>query len=485
MNNSLRRTALSLAALAAGLSLSPSAFAQALTAPNVGTSASGPTTLDPAAVYWNPGMLGMFEKPTMLGGLNVVWGDIRYKRERRGTYQYEDSLKFAEPVPPSAIDRSKTGQATEVKANPFAPAAAGFGAIPIGKTGLVAGLGAYAPYAALIKFDQADGPQRWALQEATIAALYVTPAIAYRLHETFSLGLGASYVMGFAELKKVQDFAALGDVGQGLARPPIDQRNDFRADAPTSVRELSVMSRPIVLRRAIAHGFTFNVGAAYQPIKALRFGLTYLHSTKLNFNGKVTIDMDDDFFTQDLASQGLAYKKRIEGDATLTFTLPRSLVFGTSYDINDKWGVGLMVQGTTWSQVQSFDVVAKSPDLAQPKLGLPDTSQISLSRRWRDTIAIELTGRFKPTDSLGFWLMGGYRSPASPDQTVDVASPDGQRIVAALGASFKLSESLSLLADFKGQTILPRKVEASDYDLGNGEYRLTLLAFGGYLQLTL
>jgi long-chain fatty acid transport protein len=62
-----------------------------------------------------------------------------------------------------------------------------------------------------------------------------------------------------------------------------------------------------------------------------------------------------------------------------------------------------------------------------------------------------------------------------------VASPDGDRIVGAIGAGYELSERWSILGDFKMQRILPRTVTASINDLGNGTYNLALYSLMGHL----
>lgn len=469
-------------AAVAGLTLlqcTGEARAQALSAPGVGTSASGPATIDPATVFWNPAGLGFIDRTTALVSGGLILGDVRYRRERRGVYQREDSLDFKQPISPSSIDASKTGTAPDAHATPFAPVGSFFGAMPLSDR-MTAGLGVYAPYAALLDFGQ-GGAQRWALESATIAALYVTPAVAYRVADNLSIGAGVSYVFGFAQLNKTQDFAGINDVGTALARPPISQANDFGPNATTGVRELSTMARPIKLKNMISHSFTFNAGVSYRPVPTVLLGLAYQHSTPMHFNGKFSLDMNADFFTRDLASQGLAYKPVVEGDATLSFTLPRSLLAGVSVDATDHLRLTLNAVYTWWSQVQSFEVAARSPDLAQPKLGLPDNTGISLPRNWKNTIALEGTVRARATDDLALWFTGGYHSSATPDSTIDVASPDGDRIVGAIGAGYELSERWSILGDFKMQRILPRTVTASINDLGNGTYNLALYSLMGHL----
>jgi long-chain fatty acid transport protein len=459
------------------------AAAQALSSPNVGTTASGPVTVDPAAIHWNPANLADLTEPTGLFGIDFVLGDIRYTRERRAAYQREDSLQFALPISPANVDPSKTGKSATVRSNPFGPAPSLFGAYPLSK-GLVFGFGVYAPYAAIVSFDD-NGPQKWALQNATIATIYFTPSIAYRITDALALGAGLSYVLGYASLAKVQDFAAIDAVGQALAKKPIEQQNDFGTTAPAGVRELSTMARPIKLRNMIGHGFTFNVGAAVTPTDKLRLGLSYQHSVAMKFNGKFSLDMNDDFFTQDLAAQGMAFKRQVEGDATLSFTLPRAINAGISYQLSEDWGAALTGAYTWWSQVESFDVFAKSPDLAQPKLGLSDTTQLKLARNWQNTILVLGTLRWQASSEVKTWFSGGWHSAAVPDATIDAASPDGNAVIVAAGLGYSVSKKTTLIADFKLQHMIPRTVVGSNLDLANGEYKLDLYALGLYAQMSL
>jgi long-chain fatty acid transport protein len=82
-------------------------------------------------------------------------------------------------------------------------------------------------------------------------------------------------------------------------------------------------------------------------------------------------------------------------------------------------------------------------------------------------------------------VTGGYRSSAVPDATIDAASPDGDRIVAGVGGSYRFNQRYMLLADAAVQKILTRTVVGSDYDLGNGEYSLTIAAIGAHLQVSM
>ena len=202
----------------------------------------------------------------------------------------------------------------------------------------------------------------------------------------------------------------------------------------------------------------------------------------MRYRGKFAVDLNDPFFTQDLAAQGLQFKPLVRGDATLEYTLPKRITLGLGYDIGERWRVDGFVQYVRYSELDAFRVTATSPDLAQPKLGIGDTLAVNLPRLWKDTVWVEASGRFRATERILVSATLGYQSPASPEKTIDTASPDGQRIIGAVGGVLDVSPRVSLLADARFQGIAPREVRGSDYDLGNGTYRLFIAAIAGHLR---
>ncbi|HEY0137580.1 MAG TPA: outer membrane protein transport protein, partial [Nannocystis sp.] len=409
--------------LALAMTLAPSAaWASGLDAPMVGSGQSGPTTRDGAAIHWNPANLAYMKKGEFFGGLMLVVGDIRYQRDYRSTYQTPDTLEFKSPISPENVDPSKMGFGREVKANPVAPLGNIFVVLPPIKNRLVFGLGLYVPYGAPLKFDR-NGPQAQQLQQAFIVASHITASAGVRLHDMVSLGAGISYVLGFAELAKKQDFGSVAEFGAGLDK--LGQTNSFGPNAPSDVRELDTLSRPIALKKAFSHGVSFNVGVTVNPTKKLTLTLSYQHGAHMRYQGKFALDMNDPFFTQDLAAQGLKFKPLVQGDATLEFKLPKRITLGAAYQINERWRVDGFFQYVTYSEVKEFKVSTSSPDLAQPALGIGTDLAVLLPRNWKNTVWVEGNVRFRPTERLLTSVTLGYQSPASPDKTVDTASPDG------------------------------------------------------------
>ncbi len=469
--------------LAGSLSLAPAAAqASGLDAPMVGSSQSGPAIADAGAVFWNPAQLAFIKRKSALLGLGVMSGRVGYQRVRQGQYQTPETFQFEAPLDPAYLDPGKTGPAGEVTATPFGPVGDAFLAFPVVPDKVVVGAGVYVPYAAALKFPE-EGAQAWQLRQALIAASFVTGSVGVQLTERLSVGAGLSYVGGVAEISKLQDFGSLEEFQRAFSNEPINQPNDFGPGAPSEVRELEVLSRPISIKKGVSFGVSFNVGLAFRPTDSLSLGLSYQHNAPMRYAGRFAMDMNNDFFTQDLAAQGLEYKPLVEGDATLSFSLPKRLTLGAAYDMSERLRVDGFIQYVTYSDLDAFLVRAQSPDLAQPRLGLGEEVLMRLPRNWNNTVWVEASARYRLWSSLLGSVTVGYQSPASPDSTIDVASPDGQRLIGGLGAVLELSEALALSADVRLQRILPRTVTTSDHDLGNGTYTLFIAAAGGHLRV--
>ena len=464
------------AALLAWLA-TPQARASGLDAPVIGHGQSSPSARDAAAIYWNPAQLAFVRRSEVYFGGAALYVGIGYTRRRLGDYQTSDSLYYTADAANAAgaIDPARSGEAPPVRSGlPVAATGNLFFAIPVHERVTLGG-GLYVPSAAILALPQ-DGAQKFQVQEAVILASKATLGLGVKATDYLSFGAGLSYVLGFAELSRMQDFAAVNELGSGLEG--LGQDNDFGADAPSEVRELDVFARPFALKSAFAHMVTFNAGIAAQPTEKFGINLAYEHSSPLTFKGRVVMDMDEPFFTSDLEDQGVKFPTLLRGQATLKPLLPKRLTLGAAYDISERYRVDGFVQLSLYGQVESFDVELSSPDLEQPALGIGDTVQVKLDRDWKHTVWVEGNFRMQLNDRLLGSASLGYMSPASPDRTVDLASIDGHRLLGGVGLALDINQKWSLLGDLRAQGILPRTVTDSDYDLGNGTYRLVIASLG-------
>ncbi len=464
------------ALLALAMSATP-VTAGGLGTPIVGSPWSSVTEADGAAVHFNPANLARIEGLSLSLSAGLIWANIAYTREYRAAYQYEDSFTFKLPLQPEDIDPNKTGVAASSDSTVLLPLGGGFFTYsPMAD--LTLGLGVYAPFGAALDPDD-TGPQRYAVQQALIVGLNVTPSIAYKVTDWFQFGAGISLVLGTVNLRQVVDLAGTDMLATALADPPLNQANDFGAGASPAVRELSVLSRPATLETS-ALGVTFNVGVSFTPGDFV-IGLAYQHSTDLVFSGDAYLDMNHDFFTTDLAFKGLQYPALVKGKAFIELPFPASVKLGVAWSDSDD---EVMVQAdyVFWSTIDALRVTLESPDLAQPDIGIGPVTTLALPRDYMNAIEVEaLYGRTIGED-LRVGVRVGYHSPFSPDTTMDLSSIDGHRLTAKLMLDYHATSYLTFNAYVGVQHVLERTVEASRADIGNGTYGLTMIHGGGELR---
>lgn len=454
------------------------AQASGISSPLVGSTWSSVTTGDAAAIHYNPAMLATLEEIELQLGGALVWANIGYQREYRAAYQYEDNFKFALPLAPSDIDPYKSGLAEPITTDVFMPLGAAFFAYrPI--PDLTTGIGIYAPYGAALDPPD-DGPQRYAVQQALLTALFITPALAYRVTDWLYIGGGFNLVIGMVNIRQVVDLASTPLLADALADPPLSQRNDFGSDAPPGVRELEVLSRPATLETT-AVGASFNAGITIKPHDRWTLAVAYQHGADLVFTGPARLDMSHDFFTQDLAFKGLRYPALVEATAYIQYPLPPSLRAGVEWQIDDTMAVSLQASCVLWSVMRTLRVTLESADLAQPDLGIGRVVDLNLPRQFLDVIEVEALFGYRFTADLRAGARLGYHSPAAPDHTLDLSSIDGHRIIAVLMADYRLTETMVLTGHLGMQHMITRTVVASRQDTGNGTYSLTILNAGASL----
>ncbi|MEN0066497.1 MAG: outer membrane protein transport protein [Myxococcota bacterium] len=433
-------------------------------APQVGSVNSGPMNADAAALFYNPALLSHVEGPSVLVGAGAVVGRVTVRRERLGNYGFSDQLNLVAPTDPAELDPSRTGLTDRVGATPFAPLGDLFVAVPVDR--VTFGAGAYVPYAAILRFPE-EGPQRFALRDTTLLISHLAGGAAVDLGKV-SLGARASYVFGAGSIARVTDFAGLKFFADVITEPPVSQPNDFGRRAPSEVREQEVLARDFAVRRGISHGFTFAFGASVD-LGDWRVAASYDHGSTVTFQGRFTVDTNDPFFTSDLAPIGLSFPTVIEGDGSFSVATPRRVRLGLAHTFASGLQAQFSGEWADWRRYDATRLVLTSPGFEQPELGIPETVNVRIDRQWQPAWGLDFTVQ------QATWVAGlGVASPASPDATVDAASPDGYRLLAKGGTQIRLSDRTGWWVGGKLQGILPRTVTTSDHDLANGRYGLWL-----------
>jgi len=437
------------------------------------------TATTAASMHLNPAALASVGRTTLQVDAAAISASIGYTRERRASYQYADSFKFKLPLDAADIDASRSGTLPRMSGSTLAPTAALAFAMPLGDRWAV-GLSAVPEYAAVLKLPD-DGPHRWQLQETFVLVEMVSLGVAFAVTDKLHIGASADLAIGMMSLRQVTDLAATDMLGGAFANPPINQANDFGTDAPPGVRELDVLSRAATVHEATAIAGSFKAGLVFLPSPSWRLAAAWQQGIDMVYEGDFYLDMDHPFFTTDLAGQGLKYPRQVRGDAFVELPAPSVLRLGVGWR---GASVGVQVQASwlRYSAVKSLDVTIRSPDLAQPELGLGDVVTLGLDRSWMDTFEVESLVDVALGEAWKLGVRAGYHSPVSPDATMDLLSLDGQRLIGGLAARWQATDALALTAHVSGHHVLSRTVQASNFDRGNGVYDLSILIAGAGVQ---
>ena len=207
---------------------------------------------------------------------------------------------------------------------------------------LIVGIAAYVPSGTGAKWNgedlkllTKDAAYRW---ESFMGVITVSPVIAYKVSDQFSLG--ATLNLNYGMLK--------------LWRPGVGQYNE----------DLS----------GFAFGATF--GALFKPIDKLGIGLTLRTPTKVKFSGDAT-----------MAGAALPWASPPPSDAEREATWPLWLGLGISFKATDKLTLNADAQFTNWKKIETIGITYDNAGLAGTEG--PSPAESRLQQRFRP----ELEGR--------------------------------------------------------------------------------------------
>jgi long-chain fatty acid transport protein len=252
-----------------------------------------------SAVYYNP------------AGLTQIQG----QELRGGIYGIDLNLSYKSPQGQS-FDNSK-----DLQAVPQLFYAYGAQSLPISF-----GVGLYAPYGFSSEWPQETG-FRTVGTEAKLTYLTINPAVAWRIHPSFSIAAGLT--VNYADL----------DLQRGLVWPAQDFDNfRFKGDA---------------------WDVGYNLGALWKPIEQLSFGASFRSPTTFNLEGQTQFHNN-----VPLPLPGgpviPAFPEQTR-DANAQFRFPLNAIFGLSYRPTPRWNLEFDADYTDWSRLGTVVVSQSGP----------------------------------------------------------------------------------------------------------------------------
>lgn len=249
-----------------------------------------------------------------------------------------------------------TNTKTEMVSQTFTPVNATL-SYPVAQ-GLVAAISVNNPYGL-----GTEWPDNWAgryiIQKVELQTWFITPTVAYRLTDQFSLGFGLNYVIGNVKLK--------------------------RAVSVVSVETPSPVEANLALN---GNAVGFNAGILYKITPELSLGLSYRHKVKMDASGNASFD------------PGYAVLGLPQGEVKATLTLPATGFAGIAYRPLSNLEIEADYQFIGWSSYNElrFDFSSNNSSTVSPK-------------NYQDTYIIRVGGEY----SLDPWhFRGGYLYDHSP-----------------------------------------------------------------------
>lgn len=345
---------------------------------------------------------------------------------------YDASALFFNPAGASFVNRSEvtvgmtptfaSGEFTEdntnATANTTSPVGTPFSAYGLfqlkDSSRLKLGLAVYTPFGSTVEWEE-GWVGRFALTRLQLRAIFFQPTVSFRITDKIGIGAGFVYSYGAVNLQK---------------------------DLPLQFQDGTYASAELA---GTGHGFGYNVGLYFEPIKSLSFGLTY--------RSQVNMAISDGTATFTVPSS--LEEKFPSGTFASSLPLPQVLTFGVGFKPTDQLGIALDVNYVGWN---AYDTLAF--DYATNTESLEDTKS---ARKYENALAFRLGGYYNVTTDLSIRLGLAYAMTPVQDGYVTPETPDANRINYTAGLGYTLGEKFQL--DF---SILYTQVKREDSNLETG-----------------
>jgi long-chain fatty acid transport protein len=237
---------------------------------------------------------------------------------------------------------------------------------------------------------------RYLIQDIAFKAITIQPSFSYKFHDMFSAGIGIVMAIGNVEMNKAIPLDSAGGEGQ-----------------------LNIT------------GNAFNVGVNFgimvRPVKGLSLGLDY--RSKIN----MFVDDGDATFTVPSALQSSFPKYN---QVAVNLPLPANLDFGASYEINDKWMIGLNLCYVFWGTYDSlkFEFATTTP-------AVKATSNPTL---YENKLIARIGAQYNVSKAITI-RAGAYYDPTPvPDDYLNPQTPSANQIGLTCGVSIMPVKNLSI-----------------------------------------
>ena len=260
-----------------------------------------------------------------------------------------------------------------------------------GNSQLSGGIAITAPFGLGSEYDS-TWPGRYLGIKTRAVTIDVNPNVAYRLSDTFSVGAGISaQYMKFDQTSALPQFAIFGPAA------------------------------PDALYRFKGHDWAvgYNLGLLWDPAPTTHIGLTY--RSKIDHGLKGSLD-----FTGVIPALGLT-----SSAASAGVRLPATAGLSITQDVTPDFSFSADVQFTNWSLLQEAIIRSTNPPFPM-ELG------------YRDSWFVSVGGSYALNPDLRLRAGLGWDETPVTNAFRAVSLPDEDRILAGVGATYRVSPALAL-----------------------------------------
>jgi long-chain fatty acid transport protein len=290
------------------------------------------------------------------------------------------------------------------------------------------GLGVTVPFG-LITSYAADAQVRYQALYSQVEAYDFNPSLAYRVTDWMSVGGGVSVQKFKAKLTQAVDFGTLvpatlyqrGLIGAGqlssmLAAGSGQLANDGRADL-----------------QGTSWGVGWDLGVIVEPLPGTKLGLSYRSAINQQIQGRANFIVPTQY--RALVNAVGAFQ---DTQATADLSLPANAWAGITQEITPQLTLDLSYQWTEWSRFKAIRV---------DFLNVNQPPQIE-AENYQDSSFVALGGSYKWDDQLTLRSGIAYDETPTTDASRDFRLPDSNRYWLSVGASYQLSDSITLSGSY-------------------------------------
>ncbi len=358
-----------------------------------GASFAGATARgdDPSMLSFNPAAMGWLQglQTTIAGSLIIPRAAIQSGSARR-------AVAFGG----TAISGSLGGDAAS---DAIVPAA--YATMAIGREWHI-GLAITSPFGLVTKYDS-DFIGRYHALTSELRTINIVPSIAWRPHETVSLGAGLQIQHAHARISNAMDFGAiLAGRGARVAPGSLDGRTTLSGD------DLA---------------FGWQVGAQWRPLPGTALGVAFRSAIHHELEGEVR-------FQGVPASLATSFR---DGSGRVKLTTPESASIGLTQAIGEAFTLLAGVEWTNWSRFRTLTATFDT--------GLPPSIT---DQNWRDTVYLSLGGEYRLNDAVTLRSGIGWDQTPVRTETRTPRTPDSNRLWLSAGLTWIVMPNVAFSAGY-------------------------------------